>query len=101
MTPLRRRMLEDMQIRNFSENARETYLPQVSLFRMHFADALILLHRDQSRQISLALRRMSSHTFSIISSNFSQSTNDVMRTVIPSACINFSNVQTFLLSSSC
>jgi len=31
MTPLRQRMLEDMQIRNFSENTRKTYLLQVSL----------------------------------------------------------------------
>jgi Phage integrase, N-terminal SAM-like domain len=36
MTSLRQRMLEDMQIRNFSENARETYLQQVSLFARHF-----------------------------------------------------------------
>jgi site-specific recombinase XerD len=29
-------MLEDMQIRNFSENTRESYLLQVSLFARHF-----------------------------------------------------------------
>src|SRR5258708_7813579 len=36
MTQLRQRMLEDMQIRNFSENTRESYLLQVSLFARHF-----------------------------------------------------------------
>jgi integrase/recombinase XerD len=36
MTPLRQRMLEDMQIRNFSENTCESYLQQVSLFARHF-----------------------------------------------------------------
>jgi site-specific recombinase XerD len=36
MTPLRQRMLEDMQIRNFSENTRQSYLQQVSLFARHF-----------------------------------------------------------------
>ena len=29
MTPLRQRMLEDIQIRNFSANAQESYLMQV------------------------------------------------------------------------
>ena len=36
MTALRQRMLEDMQIRNFSENTRKSYLQQVSLFARHF-----------------------------------------------------------------
>src|SRR5580658_5047511 len=36
MTPLRQRMLEDMQIRNFSENTQDSYLRQVSLFARHF-----------------------------------------------------------------
>jgi integrase/recombinase XerD len=36
MTALRRRMLEDMQIRNFSENTQKSYLQQVSLFARHF-----------------------------------------------------------------
>jgi len=36
MTPLRRRMLEDMQIRNFSKNTQKSYLQQVSLFARHF-----------------------------------------------------------------
>lgn len=36
MTPLRKRMLEDMQIRNFSEHTQKGYLQQVSLFARHF-----------------------------------------------------------------
>jgi len=36
MTPLRQRMLEDMQIRNFSANTQESYLLQVSLYSRHF-----------------------------------------------------------------
>jgi integrase/recombinase XerD len=36
MTPLRQRMLEDMQVRNFSENTQKSYLQQVSLYARHF-----------------------------------------------------------------
>jgi site-specific recombinase XerD len=36
MTRLRQRMLEDMQIRNFSHNTQESYLLQVSLYARHF-----------------------------------------------------------------
>lgn len=36
MTPLRQRMLQDMQIRNFFENTRKCYLQQASLFARHF-----------------------------------------------------------------
>jgi site-specific recombinase XerD len=36
MTPLRQRMLEDMQIRNLSENTQTSYIQQVSLFARHF-----------------------------------------------------------------
>jgi integrase/recombinase XerD len=36
MTPLRQRMLEDMQIRNFSKNTKACYLMQASLFARHF-----------------------------------------------------------------
>ncbi len=36
MTLLRQRMLEEMQIRNFSQNTQESYLQQVSLFSRYF-----------------------------------------------------------------
>ena len=36
MTPLRRRMTEDMQVRNLSLQTQATYVQQVSLFARHF-----------------------------------------------------------------
>jgi integrase len=36
MTPLRRRMLEDMQIRNLALNTQKSYVQHVSLFARHF-----------------------------------------------------------------
>jgi integrase/recombinase XerD len=36
MTPLRRRMIEDMQVRNLSPHTQSTYVLQVSLFARHF-----------------------------------------------------------------
>src|SRR6202048_2048301 len=37
MTPLRRRMTEDMQVRNFSPHTQNSYVQQVSLFACHFS----------------------------------------------------------------
>ena len=37
MTPLRQRVMEDMQIRNLSANTQATYALQVSMFARHFA----------------------------------------------------------------
>ena len=36
MTSLRRRMLEDMQVRNFSPHTQTSYVQQVSQFARHF-----------------------------------------------------------------
>ena len=36
MTSLRRRMTEDMQVRNLALNTQMSYLQQVSLFARHF-----------------------------------------------------------------
>lgn len=36
MTPLRQRMLEDMQIRNLTEGTQKSYLAQISRFARHF-----------------------------------------------------------------
>jgi site-specific recombinase XerD len=36
MTPLRLRMIEDLQIRNLSTNTQTSYLDQVSRFARHF-----------------------------------------------------------------
>jgi|GEM_PF-2435180 len=40
MTPLRRRMTEDMQVRNFSPHTQNSYVQQVSLFARHFKRTL-------------------------------------------------------------
>jgi integrase/recombinase XerD len=39
MTPLRRRMTEDMQVRNLSPHTQNSYVQQVSLFARHFNKA--------------------------------------------------------------
>ena len=36
MTPLRRRLIEDMKVRNLAPLTQETYLRQVSMFARHF-----------------------------------------------------------------
>ena len=55
MTPLRRRMLEDMQIRNFSENTRDTYLLQVGLFARHFSKSPDALGPEEIRTYQVYL----------------------------------------------
>jgi len=39
MTPLRRRMIEDMQVRNLAPLTQTAYLQQVSLFARHFGQS--------------------------------------------------------------
>ena len=62
MTPLRRRMIEDMRIRNLAPNTQRTYVEQVSRFARHFGRSPELLgpadirtyqlHLIQERQLS-------------------------------------------------
>jgi site-specific recombinase XerD len=62
MTPLRRRMIEDMRIRNLAPNTQRSYLEQVSRFARHFGKSPELLgpadirtyqlHLVQERQLS-------------------------------------------------
>ncbi len=49
MTSLRRRMIEDMQIRNLAVNTQKSYLQQVSLFARYFQKSPELLGPEQIR----------------------------------------------------
>ena len=49
MTPLRRRMTEDMQVRNFSPHTQNSYVQQVSLFARHFSKSPELLGPEEIR----------------------------------------------------
>ena len=49
MTPLRRRMTEDMQVRNFSRHTQASYVQQVSLFARHFSKSPEELGPDEIR----------------------------------------------------
>ncbi|MDX1103847.1 integrase, partial [Sinorhizobium medicae] len=55
MTPLRQRMSEDMQVRNFSLNTQHSYLQQVSLFARHFGKSPDLLGREDIRTYQVYL----------------------------------------------
>ena len=56
MTLLRRRMAEDMQVRNLSPFTQDTYIRQVSLFARHFGKSPELLGPEETRayQVHLA-----------------------------------------------
>ncbi|MEM5332187.1 site-specific integrase [Paraburkholderia sp. JHI2823] len=56
MTPLRQRMLSDMQIRNLAENTQRSYLLQVSSFARHFNRSPELLGPDEIRAWLIYLR---------------------------------------------
>lgn len=65
MTPLRQRMLEDMQVRNFSAHTKATYLRQVSHFARHFGRSPSELGPDHIRVYQLYLtndRKLSTST---------------------------------------
>jgi integrase/recombinase XerD len=49
MTPLRQRMLHDMQIRNLAVNTQKTYLLQVSGFARHFRRSPEVLGPEEIR----------------------------------------------------
>ena len=55
MTPLRQRMIEDMQVRNLSPRTQESYLLQVSLFARHFGQSPDRLGPEQIRAYQLHL----------------------------------------------
>lgn len=55
MTPLRQQMLEDMSIRNFSENTQRSYIQQVSLYARHFECSPDALGPKQVREYQVHL----------------------------------------------
>src|SRR2546427_9706850 len=55
MTPLRRRMLEDMQIRNYSPHTIDGYLRSVAQFATHFGTAPDRLGPEHIRTYPLHL----------------------------------------------
>jgi integrase/recombinase XerD len=71
MTPLRRRMTEDMQVRNFSENTQDTYLLQVGLFARHFNKSPAVLGPEEIRTYQVYLtneRKLAPSSVSIAAS---------------------------------
>ena len=55
MTPLRRRMTEDMQARNFSPHTQDSYVQQVSLFARHFSKSPEVLGPEEIRSYQIYL----------------------------------------------
>jgi integrase/recombinase XerD len=65
MTPLRQRMLEDMQVRNFSAHTKDSYLRQVARFARHFGRSPAALGPEHIRAYQLYLineRRVATST---------------------------------------
>ena len=55
MTPLRQRMLEDMQIRNLAENTQASYIRQVACFARHFDKSPDALGPEEIRAYQIYL----------------------------------------------
>ena len=55
MTPLRQRLLEDMQIRNLSVNTQRSYVEQVSRFARHFNQSPLALGPEEIRAYQVYL----------------------------------------------
>ena len=71
MTPLRRRMIEDMRVRNLAANTQRVYLQQVSNFARHFGRSPELLGPEEVRawQVHLIeVQRRSSSTLVVATS---------------------------------
>jgi integrase/recombinase XerD len=58
MTPLRQRMLEDMQLRGLAERTQESYLAAVQQLALHYAKSPDLITDEELRQYFLYLRNV-------------------------------------------
>jgi hypothetical protein len=56
MTTLRRRMIEDMQVRNLSSHTQDAYVQQVSQFARHFNRSPEVLGPEEIRSYQVYLR---------------------------------------------
>lgn len=68
MTELRRRMLEDMRMRNLAQGTQELYVRAVARFAMHFGKSPQVLGREQVREYLLYLiqqRQVSWSTYNV------------------------------------
>jgi len=69
MTPLRQRMIEDMQVRNFSENTQRSYLEHVARFAAFFHRSPDQLGPDEIRAYQVHLtteRRLAPGSLSVL-----------------------------------
>jgi len=57
MTTLRRRMIEDMQVRNLSSHTQDAYVQQVSQFARHFNRSPEVLGPEEIRSYQVYLRK--------------------------------------------
>jgi site-specific recombinase XerD len=68
MTPLRQRMIEDMQVRNLSSHTQRAYLQQISHFARHFGKSPAALGVEEIRTYQVYLtneRRLASSSIQI------------------------------------
>ena len=68
MTPLRRRLIEDMRIRNLSPQTERVYVEQVSRFARHFGQSPERLGQDKIRAWQIYLveeRRLAASSISV------------------------------------
>ncbi len=69
MTPLRKRMLEELQLRNLSEATSSTYVRAVARFAQHFGKSPEQLGPDYVRQYLLHLLNDKKDTWSTVQVN--------------------------------